>query len=126
MLSIRHLSVAGTVLAGLMICGHCHSQEHTPRSASTLLPAGPLSVFGNQTVSSSGRPVRLACVGYNEPSDPPTDMKRMVSEGFNCARADWYDANLDLNAMDALVNAATGMSTTALVSGNRKMGCGMT
>jgi hypothetical protein len=30
----------------------------------------------------------------------------MVTEGFNCARADWYDATLDLNAMDTLVNAA--------------------
>jgi endoglucanase len=101
-------------------------QVQTPMRKSSLLPTGPFSVFGNQIVSSSGRPVRLACVGYNEPSDPPTDMARMVSEGFNCARADWYDANLSLDAMDKLVNAATangikmifvhhGMSTTVPV-----------
>jgi endoglucanase len=107
MISIRRFYAAGTILAALTICGHSHSQEQPPMKASTLLPAGPLSVFGNQTVTDHGRPVRLACVGYNEPADPPTDMARMVSEGFNCARADWYDADLDLNAMDALVHAAT-------------------
>jgi endoglucanase len=78
----------------------------TPMKKSTLLPEGPFSVVGNQIVTSSGRPVRLACVGYNEPHDPPADMARMVSEGFNCARADWYDANLDLDAMDTIVAAA--------------------
>ena len=110
MLPIRRFYVAGMILAGLMICGLTYAQElpheHTPARRSTLLPRGPFSVGGNQIVSSDGRPIRLACVGYNEPADPPTDMARMVAEGFNCARADWYDATLDLNAMDTLVNAA--------------------
>ena len=106
MLSMRRLFVVGTILAGLVICGHSYSQAHAPGKASTLLPRGPLSVAGNQIVSISGKPVRLACVGYNEPFDPPTDMARMVSEGFNCARADWYDVGLDLETMDSWVNAA--------------------
>jgi aryl-phospho-beta-D-glucosidase BglC (GH1 family) len=63
-------------------------------------------VIGNQIVDSTERPVRLACVGYNEPVDPPVDMARMVSEGFNCARADWYDATLNLKTMDSYVDAA--------------------
>jgi len=52
--SIRRLYVAGTILAGLVICGHSHSQEHTLMKAFTLLPRGR---FGNQIVAENGRPI---------------------------------------------------------------------
>jgi endoglucanase len=71
------------------------------------LPAGYLSVSGNQIISGNGQNVRLACVGYNEPSgNYAADMSAIANAGFNCVRYPYYDASLNLSTMDAIVSAA--------------------
>lgn len=77
-------------------------------AAGSALPSGYLSVSGNQIVSGSGQNVRLACVGYNEPTgNYSSDMAIIRNAGFNCARYPYYDATLSLTTMDAIVSAAT-------------------
>jgi hypothetical protein len=48
----------------------------TAYAAGDPLPAGYLSVSGNQIVSGSGQNVRLACIGYNEPTGNYTKSPR--------------------------------------------------
>jgi endoglucanase len=80
----------------------------TAYAAGDPLPAGYLSVSGNQIVSSTGANVRLACIGYNEPTgNYNSDMSIIRSLGFNCARYPYYDVGMNLTAMDAIVTAAT-------------------
>lgn len=74
-----------------------------------LLSPGFLSTRGNQIIDDAGRPQRLACVGYNEPShDIARDAAGMKRAGFNCLRYPFNESNLDstLAEMDAIVAAA--------------------
>jgi hypothetical protein len=74
-----------------------------------LLSPGFLSTSGNQIVNSSGKPQRLACAGYNEPSpDIPGDLAGMKRAGFNCARFPFDEGALSSTfpMMDAIVAAA--------------------
>lgn len=62
-------------------------------ASNAALPGGFLHTAGNQTVDGNSNNVKMACVGYNVPTGSPSaDMSAMRAEGFNCARADWYDA----------------------------------
>ena len=79
----------------------------TAYAAGDPLPAGYLSVAGNQIISGSGQNVRLACVGYNEPTgNYSSDMTIIRSLGFNCARYPYADGSLSLTTMDQIVSAA--------------------
>jgi endoglucanase len=79
----------------------------TAYAAGDPLPAGYLSVAGNQIISGSGQNVRLACVGYNEPTgNYSSDMTIIRSLGFNCVRYPYYDTTLNLTTMDQIVAAA--------------------
>lgn len=79
----------------------------TANAAGDPLPSGFLSTSGNQIVSGSGANVRLACIGYNEPTgNYNSDMSIMRNLGFNCARYPWYDKTLSLTTMDQIVAAA--------------------
>lgn len=78
----------------------------------TLLPSGDFSTKGNQIVDREGRPVRLACIGWNEvyaglPLDRQTAM--MAADGFNCIRFSWVNATMrqDLEMIDRVVAAAS-------------------
>jgi endoglucanase len=72
------------------------------------LPAGYLSTSGNQIVAGNGQNVRLACIGYNEPTgNYSSDMSIIRSLGFNCVRYPYYDVSLNLTTMDQIVSAAT-------------------
>ncbi len=70
-----------------------------------LLPAGYLTTRGNQIIDQSGRPVRLACVGYFAPRNVPDDISGMANAGFNCVRYPWFNATLmsQLGQMDQIV-----------------------
>lgn len=77
----------------------------------TLLPPGELSTRGNQIVDQKGRPVRLACVGWNEMTEhiPLEDQTRRMAElGFNCIRYSWVNATkeTDLATIDRVAAAA--------------------
>lgn len=81
--------------------------------AHTLLPAGALSTQGNQIVDKSGRPVRLACIGWNQFNQAiplRVQTQRMANDGFNCIRIPWVNATLphELLLMDRIVAAAGG------------------
>jgi aryl-phospho-beta-D-glucosidase BglC (GH1 family) len=71
-----------------------------------LLPAGYLSVNRSQIVDSSGRKVKLACVGYDQVgANIASDMKAIAAYGFNCLRYPWFNATLAANlaTADAIV-----------------------
>ncbi|HYZ23995.1 MAG TPA: cellulase family glycosylhydrolase [Rhodopila sp.] len=77
----------------------------------TLLPAGQFSTRGNQIVDEKGRPVRLACIGWNQFNmqisfERQTEL--MVRHGFNCTRISWVNATMerDLERIDRVVAAA--------------------
>jgi endoglucanase len=79
--------------------------------AGTLLPSGDLSTKGNQIVDKDGRPVRLACIGWNQvkenvPLDHQTAL--MAGHGFNCIRFSWVNGTMqqDLRQIDGILNAA--------------------
>jgi endoglucanase len=68
-------------------------------SPGTLLPPGEFSTKGNQIVDRQGRPVRLACVGWNQIYEtPPLDrqMAMIADMGFNCIRHSWANATKDM------------------------------
>ena len=72
-------------------------------TSQTLLPPGDLSTKGNQIVDQKGRPVRLACVGWNEvveeiPLERQTAL--MAKLGFNCIRLSWVNATKDQDIAD--------------------------
>jgi endoglucanase len=80
-------------------------------TSQTLLPSGDFSTRGNQIVDESGRPVRLACVGWNEvveeiPLEGQTAL--MAKLGFNCIRLSWVNAtkNEDIARIDRIAVAA--------------------
>jgi endoglucanase len=79
-----------------------------------LLPTGYLSTQGNQTVDTSGNPVRIASVGWNEIGASPlggiqADVDGMKAAGFNTIRIPWYNATMssDLAQIDQVVAAAS-------------------
>jgi endoglucanase len=80
----------------------------------TLLPPGYLSTQGNQTVDTTGNPVRIAAIGWNEIGASPlggiqADVDAMRAAGFNAIRIPWYDATLSVNLaqIDQVVAAAS-------------------
>jgi endoglucanase/chitinase len=105
-------------LTGCMATATAETRKASPATESTraqsstggLLSPGFLSTSGNQIVDSTGRPQRLACVGYNEPSkDIAGDLAGMKKAGFNCARFPFDERALRSRypEMDAIVAAAT-------------------
>jgi endoglucanase len=77
----------------------------------TLLPPGDFSTRGNQIVDQRGRPVRLACVGWNEMTEEVAlerQTARMAELGFNCIRYSWVNATKesDLVTIDRVAAAA--------------------
>ena len=83
-------------------------------SGPQMLPAGYLSVRGNQIVSAKGQPVRLACVGglgtvivggtleYPGPFNGlDGNIAAMKKIGFNCIRVDFNDKSVDNLALMA-------------------------
>lgn len=90
----------------------CSSYKNNGHGAQ--LPSGYLSVLGNQIVTSTGVNVRLACVGYDQPTvNYASDMAKIRLAGFNCVRQSWYDqitcpgGTCNFSVQDAVVNAAT-------------------
>src|ERR1700760_9893 len=81
-------------------------------TSQTLLPAGELSTRGNQIIDQNGRPIRLACVGWNQmveeiPLGHQTAL--MAKLGFNCIRFSWVNATKDedIARIDRVVAAAS-------------------
>jgi endoglucanase len=116
--SIRTLLLLGSALLACLTTARAatpkakRATQPTDVRSSTggLLSPGFLSTSGNQIVDASGRPQRLACVGYNEPSkDIAGDLAGMKKAGFNCARYPFDERALSSTyaEMDAIVAAAT-------------------
>ncbi len=77
----------------------------------TLLPSGMFSTEGNQIIDQQHRPVRLACVGWNQVYEQiplETQTRLMAAHGFNCIRFSWVNATLprDLAMIDRISEAA--------------------
>ena len=80
-------------------------------ASGTLLPSGDFSTRGSQIVDRDGRPVRLACVGWNQVNEEISlehQTTLMAEHGFNCIRFSWVNATLerDLARIDRVVRAA--------------------
>jgi aryl-phospho-beta-D-glucosidase BglC (GH1 family) len=76
-----------------------------------LLPPGDFGTRGSQIVDRNGRPVRLACIGWNQFNESiPLDrqLALMTEHGFNCTRVSWVNATMqdDLRRIDRVVDAA--------------------
>jgi hypothetical protein len=115
---VRMSLLLGSALVGCVATATAATQQTaspahpSPVVSSTggLLSPGFLSTSGNQIVDSTGRPQRLACVGYNEPSkDIVGDVAGMKKAGFNCLRYPFDEMALSSTfaEMDAIVAAAT-------------------
>jgi endoglucanase len=103
---MRHLLV---LMAGVLMLAPDALSQTAPQ---TSLPPGDLSTKGNQIVDRNGRPVRLACVGWNEvvekiPLERQTAL--MAKLGFNCIRHSWVNATKerDLEEIDRVAVAAS-------------------
>jgi endoglucanase len=104
--TMRHFLVC---MAGVLMLAPVGFAQSSPR---TLLPPGDLSTKGNQIVDRNGRPVRLACVGWNQvheeiPLERQTTL--MAKLGFNCIRLSWVNATkeADLAEIDRVAAAAS-------------------
>ncbi len=91
--------------------------------AASLLPAGYLHTAGNQIVGANGANVRLACIGYDEPTgNYSSDMSKIAAAGFNCVRQSWYDHTSCPNGVcnfshqDAVVSAAAAHGLRVIFS----------
>lgn len=105
MLNGIRLSVALLVMA---IAGWPAWADVAPSDLPLALPAGYLSASGNQIVDARGNNVRLACLGYDQPTrNHGSDMLVSRSLGFNCVRASYYDKTLDFGFLDSIVAAAS-------------------
>lgn len=77
-----------------------------------LLPPGPISTSGSQFVDQQGRPVRLACVGWNQIRRDAKPLQQqvlqMVLHGFNCIRLSWVNAikERDISQIDEIAELA--------------------
>src|SRR5664279_1061260 len=103
---MRHLVVG--LACVLMLTPAAFGQVARP----TLLPPGELSTRGNQIIDQKGRPVRLACVGWNEMTEEiPLEHQtiRMAELGFNCIRYSWVNATkeADLATIDRVAAASS-------------------
>jgi endoglucanase/chitinase len=105
----RAFGIAAMMVTGLV--GLAPSGFAQGARPSTLLPPGDLSTKGNQIVDRNARPVRLACVGWNQvyqgiPLAQQTAM--MAAHGFNCIRISWVNATMlhDLEQIDRIAAAA--------------------
>ena len=114
---IRTFLLLGSMVVGCATAASAATQNTAPtqnsspvvNSTGDLLSPGFLSTSGNQIVDSAGRPQRLACVGYNEPSkDIVGDVAGMKKAGFNCLRYPFDERTLRSTypEMDAIVAAA--------------------
>jgi endoglucanase/chitinase len=86
-----------TLMAGALLLAPA-AYGHT--ELKTLLPAGDLSTKGNQIVDHEGRPVRLACIGWNQVNESiPLERQTalMADQGFNCIRFSWVNATMRAN-----------------------------
>ena len=77
----------------------------------TLLPPGDFNTRESQVVGHDGRPVRLACIGWNQVYKGASLARQtalMAAHGFNCIRFSWVNATLqqDLQEIDHIVAAA--------------------
>jgi endoglucanase len=96
------------LLLGLALLGSCPAF-----AANDPLPDDVFHVVGNQIEDSSGNKVRIAALGYNEPSgDYSRDMAASRSIGFNTMRYPFFTADYKndpagfLANLDAIVSAA--------------------
>ena len=96
------------IFGGLLLAPAAFGQG----TSQTLLPTGDLSTKGNQIVDQKGRPVRLACVGWNQvveeiPLERQTAL--MAKLGFNCIRLSWVNAtrDQDIAGIDRIAFAAS-------------------
>ena len=111
MMALGALST-GSLLSGAslsdMLAPSAHAESSRP---GTLLPPGVFSTKGSQIVDQSARPVRLACIGWNQLHDGMLLEKQtmlMAAHGFNCIRFSWVNARMqeDLRLIDRIVDAA--------------------
>jgi endoglucanase len=100
--------MSGGYITGALLLAVAASAQAAP---ATLLPPGDLSTKGNQLVDHHGRPVRLACIGWNQvnkeiPLERQTAL--MAEQGFNCIRFSWANATMqaDLTTIDRIAAAA--------------------
>ena len=98
-----------TGMVGLLMAAAL-SPAHAARP--TLLPQGDLSTKGNQIVDHKGRPVRLACVGWNQINESIMLARQttlMAEQGFNCIRFSWVNARMrsDIETIDRIIAAAS-------------------
>ncbi len=96
------------ILGGLLLASAASGQG----TLQTLLPPGDLSTRGNQIVDQGGRPVRLACVGWNQVNDKIAlehQTALMAKLGFNCIRLSWVNAtkDQDIAGIDRIADAAS-------------------
>src|SRR6202046_1398468 len=83
------------LIAGVLMLAPAVFGQSAPQ---TLLPPGDLSTKGNQIVDRNGRPVRLACVGWNQVVEEIAlegQTALMAKLGFNCIRHSWVNATKD-------------------------------
>ena len=105
---IRNAIFLVLILGGLLLAPAAFGQG----TSQTLLPPGDLSTKGNQIVDQKGRPVRLACVGWNQVDDKiPLERQTalMAKLGFNCIRLSWVNAtkDQDIAGIDRIAVAAS-------------------
>src|ERR1700710_952652 len=89
---MRHVVI---FIVGLLLVAPLSSARSA--SPQTLLPPGELGTKGSQIVDRNGRPVRLACIGWNQVNEAiPLERQTalMVSHGFNCIRFSWVNATM--------------------------------
>ncbi len=91
--------------------GQTNAADTAATRPPTLLPSGSFSTVRSQIVDQQGRPVRLACVGLNEPNfsvSMTRQLQIVVASGFNCLRMSWVDAKMqeDLVTIDRVAAAA--------------------
>jgi hypothetical protein len=88
----------------------------------TLLPDGYFATRGNQIIDGKGRPVRLACIGWNQVNEAiPIERQThlMAAHGFNCIRFSWVNATMrkNLDTIDRIA-AAAGSAGLRLILDN--------
>ncbi len=88
--------------------------------SATLLPAGDFSTKGNQIIDQAGRPVRLACIGWNQVDETRSldDQTALIAaHGFNCIRHAWANATKDkeIAVVDRMAAAAAKVGLRIII-----------